>query len=131
MERILNVINNLNGMRAMKPVTLKQIDIAQKELGVVFAEDYKTYVMHYGVISAEKVELTGISTVQRLDVVRVTQNERELNANIPDNAYVIENVGIDGIVMIQFTNGKIYSITMNGNLKLVCNSLTEYLENIC
>ena len=107
---------------------MEQIIEAEKELGVSFADDYIKYVEKYGVISARGIELTGVTTHERLSVVSVTKKERNMNSNIPANMYVIENIAIDGIIALQDETGKVYTITPNGNPKLSYNSLSEYVE---
>ena len=128
MEKIITAISNLEDMRFIKPATIEQVEKAQKDLGVSFANDYKEYLLTYGVISARGIELTGVSTVERLDVVKVTKRERAIIEKMPLDVYVIENTAIDGIVILQKPDGTIYSITMDGKIEYVCASLTEYVE---
>lgn len=129
MKDIIKIISNLEDMRFIKPASMEQIVEAEKELGVIFSDDYTKYVEKYGVISARGIELTGITTHERLSVVSVTKRERELNSNIPANMYVIENIAIDGLVALQDETGKVYSVAPNGKPKLIYNSLSEYVEN--
>ena len=128
MKDIIQIINNLEDMRFIKPASMEQIIEAAKELGVSFADDYTKYVKKYGVISARGIELTGVTTHERLSVVSVTKKERNMNSNIPANMYVIENIAIDGIIALQDETGKVYTITPNGTPKLSYNSLSEYVE---
>lgn len=129
MKDIIQIISNLEDMRFIKPASMEQIIEAEKELGVSFSDEYTKYVEKYGVISARGIELTGVTTHERLSVVSVTKRERELNSNIPANMYVIENVAIDGLVALQDETGKVYSVKPNGKPKLIYNSLSEYVEN--
>lgn len=126
-SKILMIMSNLEDLRFLKPATEAEVTVAEKELGVIFAEDYREYVLKYGVISARGIELTGVTTAKRLDVVSVTKAEREM-ANIPKNMYVIENVAIDGIVVLQNTAGEVFSIAPHEPLKRICSSLSEYVE---
>lgn len=128
MKDIIQTISNLEDMRFIKPASMEQIIEAEKELGVSFADDYTKYVEKYGVISARGIELTGITTHERLSVVSVTKKKRNMNSNIPANMYVIENIAIDGIIALQDETGKVYTITPNGTPKLSYNSLSEYVE---
>lgn len=129
MKDIIQIISNLEDMRFIKPASMEQIIEAEKELGVSFADDYTKYVKKYGVISARGIELTGVTTHERLSVVSVTKKERNMNSNIPTNMYVIENIAIDGLVALQDKTGKVYSVTPNDKPKLIYNSLSEYVEN--
>lgn len=128
MKDIIQIISNLEDMRFIKPASMEEIIEAEKELGVNFADDYTEYVGKYGVISARGIELTGVTTHERLSVVAVTKKERNMNFNIPSNMYVIENIAIDGIVALQDETGKVYIIAANGTPKLLYNSLSEYVE---
>lgn len=128
MKDIIQIISNLEDMQFIKPASMEQIIEAEKELGVSFADDYTKYVEKYGVISARGIELTGVTTHERLSVVSVTKKERNMNSNIPANMYVIENIAIDGIIALQDETGKVYTITPNGTPKLSYNSLSEYVE---
>lgn len=73
MKDIIQIISNLEDMRFIKPASMEQIIEAAKELGVSFADDYTKYVEKYGVISARGIELTGVTTHERLSVVSVTK----------------------------------------------------------
>lgn len=128
MKDIIQIISNLENMRFIKPTSVGQIIEAEKELGLNFANDYIKYVEKYGAISAKGIELTGVTTHERLSVVSITKKERNMNPNIPINMYVIENVAIDGIIALQDETGKIYTITPNKTPKLSYNSLSEYIE---
>lgn len=128
MKDIIQTISNLENMRSIKPTPTEQIIEAEKELGVNFADDYIKYVKKYGAISAKGIELTGITTHERLSVVSITKKERNMNPNIPINMYVIENIAIDGLIALQDKTGKVYTVTPNKTPKLSCNSLSKYIE---
>ena len=128
MKDIIQTISNLENMRFIKPVSMEQIIEAEKKLGVNFADDYIKYVKKYGAISAKGIELTGVTTHERLSVVSITKKERNMNPNIPINMYVIENIAIDGLIALQDKTGKVYTVTLNKTPKLSCNSLSEYIE---
>lgn len=128
MKDIIQSINNLENMRFIKPASMEQIIEAEKELGINFAEDYAKYVEKYGAISAKGIELTGVTNYERLNVISVTKRERNINPNIPANMYVIENIAIDGLIVLQDETGKVYTVTPNKIPKLICNSLSEYID---
>ena len=127
---IIQTINKLENLKFIGPVLLNDINRAEKELNIKFAEDYIQYVKKFGAISANGLELTGITKYERLSVVSVTQNEKKLNFNMPDNMYVIENVGINGILILQDSNGAVYSFIKNRNPIKIANSLAEYIESV-
>ena len=125
---IVKVIENLPGLRSLSPMSEQDIDNAEKSLGVRFAEEYRIYTKKFGAISANGFELTGVVNASRLNVVNVTTSERNLNQNISNNMYVIENTGIDGILMLQNNKGEIFEITPNSKPSKKFSSLVEYLQ---
>lgn len=128
MVDIINVIEKLENLRHLQPATTTQIDDAEKQLGLLFANEYKQYLEKYGVISAKGLELTGITASSRLNVVEVTKNDREMH-NIPNDMYVIENMAIEGIILLQNSIGEIYEIHENRSVNKIYSSLCEYIYN--
>ena len=127
MEKIISTIEKLENLRYLEPATNEQIDIAQKQLGLHFSEEFRQYILWYGAISAKGVELTGITASPRLSVVEVTKSERELN-KIPNDLYVIENIAIEGILLLQSSSGEIYELSQNAKIQKKYNSICDYLE---
>ncbi len=102
---------------------------SEKELGLHFADDYKEYLRTFGAILADGVELTGIAKSKCRDVVAVTVQERTLNPDVPREYYVVENVGLDGIVIWQSKSGEVFKSSPHANPHKIADSLTEYLSN--
>lgn len=123
---VLTAITRLENLHFLTPATESQVQKAEEELGLKFADEYREYVLKYGVISAKNIELTGITTAKRLDVVAVTKQERLLNS-IPQDMYVLENIAIEGIIILQDCSGNVFSITQNEPLKCICKSLSDYI----
>lgn len=59
----------------------------------------------------------------------IERREWEVNDKIPHNLYVVENVGIDGIIVWQDETGKIYESSPNHEAKQITGSLAEYIES--
>ena len=107
MSKIIDVINGLKNLLPLKPATTEMIENIEIELALPLAEEYKEYLLKYGAIIADDVELTGIAKSKNRDVVQVTQREWASNSKIRHNLYVVENVGIEGIIIWQDGSGKI------------------------
>lgn len=130
MSSIIQVIENLRGLRCLTPLSENAINDAEKVLALRFADEYQIYTKKFGAISANGIELTGVVSAPRLNVVDVTISEKSLNPNIPDDMYVIENIGIDGILMLQNAIGEIFSIFQASKPVKKFRSLAEYLQSI-
>lgn len=129
MSKIIDVINGLENLLPLKPASVEAVENVEIELALPLAEEYKEYLLHYGAIMADDVELTGIAKSKNRDVVQVTQREWAANTKIKHNLYVVENVGIEGIIIWQDGSGKIYESSQNKTAKQIANSLAEYLES--
>ena len=105
-----------------------EIQQAEMELEVKFAEDYYQYLLHFGLVAYDGHELTGITKSKRLNVVDVTKKARQYTANVPDDWYVIEETNIDGIVIWQSSEGAIYQTQPGHTLAMICKSLSEYID---
>ena len=122
MKRIYEAILSRNALVTKGEVPDEKITSAQSDLGVLFSEEY-----------IEGHELTGISSIKRLDVVSVTKSNRQTlnNAVAVNELYVLEEADIDGIVIWQDSNGLVYK-TFPGCEKpiQINNSFAEYIESM-
>lgn len=128
MENIIDLINSLSDLIALKPAIEKQISDAENQLGLKFANEYKEYLAKFGAIMADGIELSGIAKSEHRNVVSLTQQEWGLNQTVPHNMYVVENLGIDGIIIWQDEKGVIYQSTPNTEPIKIANSLAEYIS---
>ena len=129
MENIISVIKKLEGLRYSKGVSEIEIKCAEERLNLVFSDDYKMYLESFGTISAKGIELTGLNVSSRINVVDVTLNERELNPNIPSNMYVIENIAIESILILQNEKSEIFEARATGKVNKIHNNLSDYLSS--
>lgn len=129
MSKIVEIINNLPDLLPLKPATDIDIKDAEIQLRVSFNEEYREYLLAFGAIMADGIELTGIAKSAHRNVVNLTKQERELNPKIPNNMYVVENTGVDGIIIWQDTIGEIYQSSPNKEPKKIADSLSEYISS--
>ena len=129
-EEIICFMGKLDNLFYMGMPTPEDVEEAQNELGVRFAKDYNACVTVGGVICGGGIELTGVTEFDRLNVVKATQRARRINKLIPNNMYVVEDVGIDGMVVLQDESGTIYTAQPYLAPKKLFNSLIEYIENV-
>lgn len=127
MKSIIQTINNLPNLMLLKPANQEQINDAELQLGVSFASEYKEYLTSFGAVLADGIELAGIAKSEHRNVVYLTKREWELNSNIPHSMYVVEDTGVDGIVVWQDTKGLIYQSKPNTEAKEIANSLVDYI----
>ena len=128
MLAIIDSILSYSDARFIKGVSAKTINEAQNSLELKFSKDYYIYIRKFGIASVNAHELTGICKSKRLNVVDVTKANRELFNDIPDDWYVIEEAHIDGIVIWQSTDGKIYQTMPGREPIMIAESLAEYIS---
>lgn len=122
-------IGKLSGTHIFGPRTEEEITAAEQRLGLTFAEDYRAYLLKYGAVWSNEIELTGLFGKSSPDgVVEATLDEREYDEEFPKDAYVVHNWAYDGIVAIQYANGEIYARGSGYETKKMNDSLAEYIE---
>ncbi len=110
-----------------KGVPVEVLTEAEEKLGLRFSEEYRAILREYGTILVDDHEIVGLGSSNRLDVVYNTLTERTINNDFPADQYVVEETGMDGIVITQDSKGNIYQFLRNAPLQRIAGSLSEYL----
>ena len=129
MENIIDMLKEKDCFCSLKGVTEDEIRAAEQTLGLSFTKEYRAYLQAFGLASFQGHELNGIIKSPRLSVIAQTVAERNNNAHIPDDMYVIEIANIDGIVIWQGSTGEIFETIYDGVPTLICKSFSEYIEH--
>lgn len=128
MKDIITVLKLKSGLRYLGGVDELTIKESEDKLNLRFSEEYKKYLAEFGVATFASTELTGIVASKRLNVVDVTNEEKSTDPNFPENMYVIEMTGFEGLDILQDENGIIYEFIPYRGTKQIAGSLAEYLE---
>lgn len=127
MNSIVDFIRTLPDVLSLKGASEAEIAQAESALGTSFAQEYRDYVSVFGSIAYSGHELTGVCASPRLNVVNATQLARIVNPHIPAEYYVVEDCGIDGILIWQNPCGAIFQSVPGRGLAKVASSLSDYL----
>ena len=127
---VIDLIGELDDLFFLDQPSVEEIQKAEFKLGLKFSNEYRKYVSVGGAICGGGIELTGITKHERLNVVAVTNREKRINPLIPDDMYVVEVTGIDGMVVLQNEMGTIFTAQPNVPPKKLCDSLFEYIERV-
>ena len=127
MSLIIDKIKKIKKLYHAKGCTFKQIKNAQLELGIAFPEEYIDIVKEYGAISFYGTEWTGLNVDDYLNVVSVTKKEKAINSSFPADCFVLENQGIDGLVIICNETGEVFSLQYS-KIEKIHNSISNYLD---
>ncbi len=126
MDQLQMFLENRSDLLHGNGVSESTICEAESRLGLAFANDYKTYLLKYGILAVNGHEITGLCANDRVNVVEVTEKHR--NSNISREYYVIEELNIDGSVVWQSGNGEILLQVGENACSFLNKSLVEYLE---
>lgn len=129
MKDIVNMLKEKDDFFSKDGATIVDIKDAEKELGIVFANDYRDYLEAFSIASADGHEFTGIINSDRLNVAYVTKLEKKKNSKVSNSMYVVERLDIDGIVIWQSENGKIYQTIEQSKPEEIYMSFYEYIES--
>ena len=125
---IISILRQKDCFASLSGVDESTIKTAEDKLGLVFCSDYRQYVSEFGAVSYYGHELTGVTNAPALDVVRVTEAERDFAENVPHEWYVIERLNIDGVSIWQDSKtGRIFKTSPNAAPVKICESLLKYI----
>ena len=127
MVDIANKLRALPAFCSLTGISAEQIIDAEKALALRFADDYREYLLAFGIASSDGHEFTGICNSKRLNVVDVTLAEKNINPGIPQDWYVLEEANIDGIVIWQNSTGEIFQTQLGRKAVKLADSICDYL----
>lgn len=130
METLINKLSEKYQVFKGKGVSKEEVRSAELKLGFSFPEEYKAFLMKCGVLSFGAHEMFGLGVDGYLNVVESTMSERRLGSALPEGLVVIENLGIDGLLTVLDSEGKVFSFR-DGKLSQVANSFFGYIEMLC
>lgn len=128
MKDIIEVLSSMEDFDCLKGASEIEINSAEEELGLRFAEDYRKYLLKFGLASAGGHEFTGIVKSARLNVVNATVRIYNKIQGLPEKSYVVEELNIDSIVILQTEDGTVYEAIPGKTVKIIANSLCDYLR---
>ena len=124
----INDIEKYDDFISGKGADISDIENAENLLNIHFADDYKEYLIKYGMAMANGHEITGIGFVENDDVTKETIKQRLLNQNC-EKLYVIENPNIDSVIIWQDESGSIFRTIPGSDPIKTANSLADYICN--
>lgn len=112
-----------------KGVSAEEIDAAEQQLGMKIPATYREILSEFGSIDIGSDEIFGLGVKGYLNVVESTLKERELAKGELDQYIVIQNLGIDGILIVVDENDNVYEYK-NGDFKNLLSSTAEYILSL-
>lgn len=116
-------------VRTAKGASEERIVEAESKLNRRFANDYREYLSVFGAISFGSTELTGLNVGSHVNVVDITLKEIQRNKQFPKDAVVIENTGVEGLLVLQSESGQVYE-WQHGKRGKSFQSFMVFLESV-
>jgi hypothetical protein len=129
-KRIIETIKKLPEMESLTPASFEQIEEIENKLNLEFAYDYREYLEVFGAVCSDIIAISGISDDPYINVLDLTLKARLANEQIPLNFYVIEDAGVDGLIIWQDKTSAIYQSIPSSAPEIIHNNLSDYLEYV-
>lgn len=129
---LLEVVKKLEQkfkVHTAKGASEERIVEAESKLNRRFANDYREYLSVFGAISFGSTELTGLNVGSHVNVVDITLKEIQRNKQFPKDAVVIENTGVEGLLVLQDEHGQVYE-WQHGKQGKSFQSFIAFLESV-
>ena len=124
---IVEYLSSLPKMRNTGKVSELEVTIAENELNLSFSEEYREILKNLGAVRVCGHEINGFTKSPSLNVIEMTKSARQ-NEKIPSDLYVFECLGIDDVLMLQNSEGKVFEC-IGTKITPIANSIQEYLKN--
>lgn len=128
MSEIVELIKSIPDVAYIEGCTDEQIAEAEKELGLKFPQEYIDYVKEFGCVDFFGHEFTGLNVTGRLNVVQATIKEKKVNEYFRDDLFVLENVGIDAVVICLNIDNTVFRVCYE-QIEKIAGSLSEYVND--
>ena len=126
---IVDTIRTFDGLLSLGAVSKADIEKAEAELSVSFAPEYKEYTSTFGAIAFQGKEFTGVVQPLHLNVVAVTKSARTITPDAKAGWYVVMDPHIDGIILWQDSEGRIFQTEPGKEPCKVAQSLESYMKS--
>ena len=124
---ILAALGEIADLGSSGGVSDAEIDEAERTLQLLFPKEYRAILRRYGSIDFFAHEWTGLGFDGYLNVVNMTQRERELNEALAEKLFVLEDAGIDGIIIVANEMGDVFQVQFD-SCKQIHDSILAYLQ---
>lgn len=124
---LINLLKNNPDCIIGNGVDEDTIACAENKLSLQFSPEYHEFLAQFGMLMIDDHEIMGFGKTDRLSVVANTLSAREKDSDFPDSMYVIENLGIDRILILQASDGAVYEYVPHSVPTKIFSSLEEYL----
>jgi len=127
-------MNFLEAIRESDAETFASVDEqeiiqAEETLGMRFPETYRAIVHEFGSLEIGSDEIFGLGVQGYLNVVETTMKEREMAEGKLDKYIVLQNIGIEGILIVVDNQDNVYEYRL-GEFQDMLSSTADYIKSL-
>jgi len=130
MSKILDVVSKIKHKDNLGLCTLEEIKAAEQTLGLKFSDEYIELITIFGTLSTDYLDISSTLKDPFYDVVHLTNEVRNRYSGLPQDLYVIYDVHVDGVVILQNESGKVFAIDESSSLMEAYESLAAFISKI-
>lgn len=110
-------------------VSEQEITQAEEKLGMKFPETYRAILHEFGSLEIASDEIFGLGVEGYLNVVETTFKEREMAEGKLDRYIVLQNIGIEGILIVVDEQDRVYEYRL-GEFHNMLSSTADYVRSL-
>ena len=110
-------------------VSEEEIQRAEEKLGMTFPKTYRDIVKEFGSVEIEAEEIFGLGVEGYLNVVETTLKEREMAEGKLDGYLVLQNIGMEGILIVVDEQDRVFEYQL-GEFRNLLSSTAEYIKSL-
>lgn len=107
----------------------QEIIQAEEKLGMKFPETYRTILHEFGSLEIGSDEIFGLGVDGYLNVVETTLKEREMAEGKLDRYIVLQNIGIEGILIVVDKQDRVYEYRL-GEFRDLLSTTADYVKSL-
>ena len=112
-----------------KSVEEKDIKELENKLNLKLDNSMYEYLKNIGSFSYKSKEFFGLGVKGYRNILNATLEERELSESFPKDCLILQNIGIDGLLILVNTKGQVLEWMPSGHKKIISNNLEDFLLN--
>lgn len=110
-------------------ITEQELLEAENNLNMKLPASYRKIIKEFGVISAGSEEFFGLGVEGYLNIVETTLDERKLAKGDLEKYVVIQNIGMEGMLIVVSEDDQVYEYT-SGNFKNLHSSSGDFVVKV-
>lgn len=129
MSKIKDLINTIVPKITMGGVDESKIQEAESQLNLNFSLEYREFLSEFGAALIAGNEFLGLASEESLNTVIQTSELRNNDTTLPRKMYIVSDLHIDGLKILQNEDGEIYEYIPSALPRKIFDNLSDYIKD--